>query len=262
MCASMDDICRSCFQARVELERCIIELHNRDETLARLQEKNEALKKKNALEKKKHTETNNEIIMSNVRYQQALSKLQGTVDKYVKDRENILKVISSKQSENAKLKVENEILKANVDRLYALVGQDGAKSNLHVQGAVPNAKIEPAPTVSTEEPLRKSLKKSTTISNETVQGEEAHEMAQQRHTTNRNEEITGIIKKEDEVRVSKRYSLRRDIKVDYTEPSLRKKLRREYTDPIIVKAVDDLYLNKREVKPASPAHDDKENVRP
>ena len=56
-------------------------------------------------DKKKHTEINNEIILSNVRYQQTLSKLQDTIDKYAKDREDRIRIILDKEVENTKLRV-------------------------------------------------------------------------------------------------------------------------------------------------------------
>ena len=43
--------------------------------------------------------------MSNVRYQQALTKVQATAEKLAKDREDALKNINAMEIENAKLKV-------------------------------------------------------------------------------------------------------------------------------------------------------------
>lgn len=71
------------------------------------------LKDKNKAEKKRHTDINNEIIMSNVRYQQALNQAQHVLQRYVRDREEFLR----KEAHMASLQAEVEALKTTNSQL-------------------------------------------------------------------------------------------------------------------------------------------------
>jgi len=110
--------CEQCLQSQQEIERYEQELQQKELLIEDLRHHNDHLKQKNQAEKKKHTEVNNEIIMSNVRYQQTLSQMQTTLQKYVREKEDLLRMQTSKEVECIGLKAENTVLRQHMERLY------------------------------------------------------------------------------------------------------------------------------------------------
>jgi len=202
--------------------------------------------------------------LSNVRYQQALSKIQATVDKYTKEREDTLQLLSSKEVENAKLQVENDMLRATIEKFLPVL-------NGNLQG-----KGDPSPLMDYEnEPvvnrgIRPHIKHEADRSRNNDSQDEhdkgIHTRCVYLDTSAAIESMRAVVKNqklgENGLSKSRYPSRKASAYVDYTEPDRKKKLRQGDPDHFIIKAVDSLYVAQRRPTKMLPSHDDKENEDP
>jgi len=204
--------CKGCKDKQEKIDRLDKENHHKDLISKQEKEKIEQLKLQNAQEKKKHSEINNEIIRSNVRYQKNISDIQTLNKQLSQDKQQLIDLLTTKDKEIAILKSQNEALTEHSENLLQKIDE---KLN-QIQTSVnpqKNFQLEEASSqkgseskLTPNEPKKKS--QNTRITKETL--------------GNNTKEQVSVSEKDSSVHNSGRNR----SKVSYKEPSLRKKLRK------------------------------------